>query len=129
MPRRQQGKISRHNSTVNRTVLEFQKRFPQGRLWRREPMTAREIHSGNIVRTGQKGMSDLYGYVHAMGLALYLEIEVKTGKATLREHQKVWGEATFKNGGIFLVGREDVEETLKQIEEHIQSVEARFEKR
>lgn len=128
MRKPKQGRKSKHNSTIDRTILEFQKRFPQGRLWRREPMLAREVHSGNLVRTGQKGMSDLYGYVHALGLALYLEIEVKTGKATLREHQKIWGETTFKNGGIFIVGREDIDKTMQEIEEHIQSVEARFEK-
>lgn len=89
-------------------------------------MTAVEFHSGKTVKMGQKGMSDLYGYVHAMGIAIYIEIEIKTGKATLEKHQRKWGETTYKNGGIFLVGREDVNKTLEEIEQHVQAIEARI---
>ena len=119
---------SKHNYIVNKTVAEFQKKYPQGRLWRREPVTAREIHSGALVTMGQSGMSDLYGYVHAFGIAVYLEIEIKTGKSTLKSHQKTWGETTLKNGGIFIVGREDIEKTLEEIETSVLALENRWKK-
>lgn len=126
MRRKKYSKKSKHNFIANQTILEFQKEYPKGRLWRREPITTIDARTGNWIKEGQSGMSDLYGYVHAMGLALYLEIEIKTGKASLRKNQRVWRDTTFKNGGIFVVGREDTKQTLKEIEEHIQAVEARL---
>lgn len=68
------------------------------------------------IRVGIPGQCDLWGFVAPRGRLL--EIEVKTGKATLSNVQEKWRDLIVKFGGIYILAR-SVEQALADLESQL----------
>ena len=115
-----------HTLVSDVTMGECQKEFPKLRLWRREPGLYIQYHSKQKMYLGQPGEADLYGFVPVSGVAIYLEIEIKTGKSTLKKKQRERKKMVEACGGIFIEGREDIKQTIEKLKKECDRISAKL---
>ena len=109
------NKKKAHHNLIHNTMIEVQEAFPQGRLFRTEPTLARQFHTGRVMKFGVAGSPDIYGWIPVGGVAVYTGIEIKTGKAKMSPEQRDMGMLIRARGGIFVVGREEIYQTVKDV--------------
>ena len=82
------------------------------RIWKNS--TGAAISGDRFLRFGIRGQSDITGIYHD---GRRLEIEVKTGAASLSRHQLAFAKMIKKYGGIFILARSvnDVLDTLNSM--------------
>ena len=123
---RSTNKKKAHNALIHNTMVEVQLFYPQCRLFRSEPTLARQFHSHQVMKFGVKGMPDLYGFIPVAGVAVFTGIEIKTGKAVLTQEQKDMQGIIQSLGGIYVVGREEIYETIKELQKRMTSIEEKL---
>lgn len=90
--------------------------LPNVRLWPRVVGTARSFGSGNVIKFGIDGESDLDGIIGPMGKKL--SIEVKTGRGKLSKAQQTYKNMILKFGGVYIEAR-SVEQVLTELSPYI----------
>ncbi len=61
---------------------------------------------GRVIKFGLAGQADISGFATCRNLAVRIEIEVKAGKDTQSQEQKVFEKVLKEAGGIYIVVRE-----------------------
>ena len=108
-----------HTKVTLATLEHIQKSYPQCRLFRSEAILLRQYHSGSIMKMGTPGHPDLYGILPLCGIGVFIGIEIKTGKAKLSPEQLGFQMLIKNTGGLFVVGRENIQQTANELDKHI----------
>lgn len=102
-----------HSIAVNAIIIGVQRAVPDARVFKRIVGTLRALDDpSRIVRVGERGQCDLYGFVRGRPRAIPFEIEVKVGKDRLREDQCAWAESCRHMGIPYLMVRADKREDI-----------------
>lgn len=98
-----------HNETVNK-VLAILNLSRLGRFWNQP--TGAAYRNGQLIRYGLLGSADITGVLKG---GYRVEIEIKTGRATQQQNQKIFEKNIKMWGAIYLVVRcaEDALKLLK----------------
>lgn len=80
------NRYKNHELLLNQVLNALQKRFPQGRFFKRHVGVFRFLRSNGIIKINLKGMSDLWGLVNGR----HIEVEIKSGNAKQTKDQKKW---------------------------------------
>ena len=83
-------------------------------VFRRNVMGIVPMKRGGVVRVGQKGMADLWGWQRVAGR--HIEVEVKRPGRTVTLHQSAWLVNALAEGAIAFVAR-SVEECETRLRE------------
>lgn len=102
-----------HSHAVNAIIIGVQRAVPDARVFKRIVGTLRAADDPTrVVRVGERGQCDLYGFVRGRPRAVPFEIEVKVGKDRLRPEQNSWAEMCRHMGIPYLMvhagKREDI---------------------
>lgn len=102
--------MTAHTDLVNAILIEFGARDGI-RLWKANTGAAK-TRGGALIRFGTPGQADIQGILAPSGRLV--SIEVKTGNASRKPHQRKWGEMITKHGGLDIVARsvDDVRRAL-----------------
>ena len=98
-------------SDIQRAVMDYL--AARGfRIFRRNVMGIVPMQKGGVVRVGQKGMADLYGWFRGNGI--HIEVEVKRPDTAVSPEQAAWlGAALVDNAIAFAT--HSVEECERQL--------------
>jgi hypothetical protein len=102
-----------HQNLIKRFKLQATKELPEARFFDRH-VGLLYTSRGTPMKINKKGMSDLYGIVTVDNKALHIEIECKTGNATLSKDQRIWRTFCETRNIHFFILR-NVDETIDEI--------------
>jgi hypothetical protein len=106
-----------HQNLVKTFMLEFQKAFPNGRIFQRHVglfYTSRKTP----IQINKAGMADLWALVDGH----HFEIEVKTGSGKQTGEQKNWEKTITSLGASYLLLR-DISETILIMKNKFQKID------
>lgn len=86
------------------------------RIWPRHVGLGRNMHTGNVIKYGIDGESDIDGIVSPGGRRLH--IEVKTGRAVQNKAQRRFQAMIEKFGGIYILAR-SVQDVIDRLEKEL----------
>jgi len=95
----------KHGDLVNLCLLEL---APRGMAW--PNATGGYMAGGRLFRYGLKGSSDILACINGR----FVGVECKAGRDTVKKHQRAFGDALERAGGVYIVARsvDDVRERL-----------------
>ena len=100
-----------HREAVN-SLLETFPLFYKGRLFKRNVGLFR-LADGRVIRIGEKGQSDLTGWITFKDVPIHTEIEVKVGRDKLSADQIAWQKVCASDRVIHAVFQDGDIEKLK----------------
>lgn len=92
-------------------LVQIPERFPQARVWRVNVAASVNAQTGQVFRSGLRGMADISGIGPG---GVRIEIEVKAGRDKMRPEQEAWRAMILRHGGIHIIAR-DVDQALDEL--------------
>ena len=121
------NKYQQHQNLLLKIIVGVQKAFPTARLYQAH-VGLFYNRRGTPVKIGHNGQADLNGFVSINGVAVRLEIEVKSGKSKIK---KCSDQDRFRSicqkFGVIHIEANSVEQCVEELSQHVKNLTSKIE--